>query len=230
MGTNIFNLSLDDQSPYPTAGLNFEAIKWCDKLIKRWPEIKIDLFVPAAYTRLEDKDFSFLTQYPEWVKQMNDLPFSNYHINPHGYFHARLSAGKHPRSNNDEFQYLNGPQARMVLDHMIDEFETAGLKHEKVFRAPGWKLSMSTAKVLTEMGFVIAGNQQYYDILKDRVPGMKYLITNWELREDCALKGDVFAAGHTSNWCDNFFCGKVYDRVVRLLELRKFEFKFLSEL
>lgn len=230
MEQRIFNLSLDDQSPYPTAGLNFEAVNWCDKLIKRWPDLKIDLFVPAAYTRLGDTNFAFLTKYPDWVKRMNDLPRENYRINPHGYFHARLSAGKHPKSNNDEFQYLSEQQASTVLGHMLGEFEAAGLKYEKVFRAPGWKLSTSTAKVLTELGFTIAGNQHYYDVLKDRVPGMCYLITNWELREDCVLKGNVFAAGHTSTWCDNFFDEKVYNRVVRLLEAGEFEFKFLGEL
>jgi hypothetical protein len=80
------------------------------------------------------------------------------------------------------------------------------------------------------MGFKIAGDQHYYNVLKDKVPGMRYLITNWELREECNINGDVFAAGHTSNWCDNFFSGKVYDRVVQLLERKQFDFKFLSEL
>jgi hypothetical protein len=223
---SIFSLSLDDQSPYPTAGLNFEAIDWCDKLIQRWPGVKIDLFVPAAYSRLTDKEPRFLSNYPDWIKRMNDLP-DNYHINYHGYYHKRLSV-KHGNSNNDEFQYLNRQQALTIVNHMMGEFQVAGLKAHKTFRAPGWKLSVDSANVLTELGFKIAGNKEYYDKLNGKVPGMQYSISNWDLNDDCVLSGDVFACGHTSVWTTNYFNEKALDRVLRLLDLRPFDFYFLN--
>jgi hypothetical protein len=224
---SIFNLSLDDQSPHVNAGLDFEAIGRCSKLIQRWPCLKIDLFVPAAYMRLGGQPH-FLTQHIDWVKRMNDLPDSNYRICYHGYYHARQSI-KYSASNNDEFQYLNELEARMVSEHMVKEFEMAGLKHCHTFRAPGWKLSASSAKVLTDMGFVIAGNQEYHDLLKDKVPSMRYITSNWDMNDECRLTGDVLAFGHTSNWCSNFLNEKVYDRVVQVLESREFEFRFLED-
>ena len=225
---SIFSLSLDDCCPHPKCTPFPGVIHLCNKLIKRWPDLKIDFFTSAAYARLNEDPY-FLTQYPDWVKQMNDLPSKNFRVNCHSYYHRRLSA-KHGNSNNNEMEKTSEKESRMLIEHMIGEFKTSGLKFERVFRPPGWHVGISAAKVLTEMGFVIAGNRKYFDLLKDKVPEMRYLITNWELREECILNGDVFAAGHTSNWCDNYFDKKTYDRVVKLLESRQFEFKFLSEL
>lgn len=224
---NYFNLSLDDQTPYKTAGLNFEAVKWCEKLIAHFPDIKIDLFTSAAYCRLNDREPRFLTQYPDWIKQMNNLSSTNFRVGCHGYYHCRFSA-KHQNSNNDEFQFLNESEAKVILEHMIKEFDASGLKYNKIFRPPGWKLSQPTAKVLTQMGFKIAGNKKYYDLLNGKVPGMKYIVSNWEMLDECKLTGNVLACGHTSNWCKNFFNEEVYNKVIKLLNTKQFEFKFLD--
>ena len=63
---NIFNLSLDDMSSHPQAGLNFESIYWCEKLIVQFPDIKINLFVPAKYARLGQRYYD-ISSYSKWA-------------------------------------------------------------------------------------------------------------------------------------------------------------------
>jgi Uncharacterized protein conserved in bacteria (DUF2334) len=222
---SVFNLSLDDVCAHPKCTPFPSIIDLCNKLIERWPGIKIDFFISSAYARLNEEPY-FLAQYPEWVKQMNELPAANFRFNTHGFWHRRLSK-QHGNSNNGEFEYLTKQQAHTVLVHMIGEFEAAGLKYEKVFRAPGFRLSRGSAEALTELGFSIAGKKDYS---KANIPGFRFTQANWNLREECTLAGDVLAAGHTSTWCDNYFGPEVCDRVVKLLETKSYKFKFLSEL
>jgi hypothetical protein len=223
----IFSLSLDDVGPHPKCDPFPHVIDRCNKLIERWPGIKIDFFTSAAYARLNEEPY-FLTQYPEWIKQMNELPAINFRVNAHGYWHRRLS-NKYGNSNNNEFEKTNEQETRILIEHMAGEFNAAGLKLERVFRAPGFHLGVEAVKVLREMGFVVAGNQQY-EKLKDQVPGLKYITSNWDCLADCTLAGDVLAVGHTSNWTPNYFGPEVYNKVVRCLETRPFTFRFLSEL
>lgn len=223
-----FNLSLDDFAPYKRSGLYFESIEWCDKLIEKYPEIKINLFVTAAFCRLGEQP-CYLTKNPEWVKKVNNLPKSNYSINFHGLYHRRTD-GKHPNSNNDEFMYLRGEQANVVIDTMIKEFDKAGLKHKNVFRPPGWKISTSATKALTDRGFIIAGNQSYYDLHKDRVPGLRWVSYNWDLTKLCDLSGDIYAFGHTSSWTNNYMDETRFKLIDDVLSKELFEFAFIEEL
>lgn len=230
----IFSLTLDDQSPHPDAGECFDSVGWCDKLIDKYPDFKVTLFVPAAYARLNSRPYH-LTKHPEWVRRMNDLPRENYCVGLHGLFHRRLSAdftfhtARDP-SNNDEFQFLNEYMANIVIGKMLEEFDSSGLQYSKVFRPPGWKISVSSAKVLTSRGILISGNEQYYDILKDKVPDMRWVGANWHLEEDAVPEGDIVAAGHTSNWVWNYLDKKRYDIICGVLEKQEYDFKFLQEM
>ena len=233
MSLKNLNLSLDDFSPHPKAGLNFESIKWCNDLIKKHPDIKINLFVPAAYCRLGEKP-CYLRNYPDWVKKVNELP-DNYRIGLHGFYHRRhpsdLAIHKlRQPSNNDEWQYLNLYWAKHLFDSMIEEFKIAGLKYNKVFRPPGWKISESATRVLMNEGFIIAGNSEYYKIYKNKISGLKWVSYNWDLLSKCNIKGDVLAFGHTSSWTNNYFDEKRFNLVCDLLDKERFEFKFLEEL
>jgi hypothetical protein len=223
----VFNLSLDDFSPHPRAGLNFESIQWCDRLIEKWPKVKINLFVPAAFARLGENPH-FLYNHPEWLGGVKNLP-SNYRINTHGYFHRRQNK-KYPPSNNDEFQYLNRKQAEAVIYNMTTTFNRTGLKYRKTFRPPAWKISRGAAEVLTECGFIIAGDQKYYQRHKD-IPKLRWISYNWDLNNPCSIKdGGILAFGHTSNWTSNYFCEKTYKYVVDLLNNDTFDFRFLEDL
>jgi len=223
---NVFNISLDDACPKKECNPFPEVIFWCNKLIEKYPNIKIDFFTSAAYCRLGEDPY-FLTNYLDWVKQANELPQKNYRFNAHSYFHRRISV-KFGNSNNNEVEKTSEQETKILIQHMIGEFNRSNFKYEKVFRAPGFHIGIAAAKVLTDFGFIIAGNEKYYNLLKD-VPKLKYLVYNWDMNDDCNLNKDIFAVGHTSNWTSNYFNEKIYNRVLKVLESREFEFKFLSE-
>src|SRR5690348_13909004 len=110
-----FNLSLDDMSPHPRAGLDFESIKWCDKLIETYPAMKINLFVPAAYGRLGEPSYNISDdENHEWAEKLKVLP-DNYRINLHGYKHRRSRKDwdfhRGIESNNNEWENLTYDQA-----------------------------------------------------------------------------------------------------------------------
>lgn len=223
-----FNLSLDDFSPHPRAGLNFESIYWCNKLIDIYPEIKIDLFVPAAYSRLGEAP-CFLSEHPEWIKRVISLP-DNYRICCHGYFHKRLSQ-KRGNSNNDEWQFLNEEQATVVFNHMVGEFQMAGLDYHKTFRPPGWKISQSAVKVLTDNNFIIAGSREYYDKISTKVSGSKWVLFNWDLVSQPPKCDTVVAYGHTSSWTNNYMNEDRFNLICDYLSKQNdVRFEFIADL
>lgn len=219
-----FNLSLDDFSPHPKAGLNFECIHWCDKLIEDFPDIKINLFVPAAYCRLGETPH-YISKYPQWIKKVNELS-ENYRINFHGMFHRRHPTDykahvKKAVSNNDEWQYLNTKQATELFEMMRDEFERAGIRYDnKIFRPPGWKISKEACDVLKQFDIIVAGDNRH---------SMSNISYNWDLTGPCHEYGDVFAYGHTSMWTNNYMNGDRYKMIFDFLKNREFNFIFLGE-
>lgn len=228
-----FNLSLDDFSPRVDSGKNFRSIFWCNKLIDEFPDIKIDLFIPAAYARLNDRVPSYLTKNMLWVKKVKELPQKNYRIGLHGLYHRRSTVdfGFHRKgqSNNDELQFLRSDEACIIFDRMIMEFDAAGIAYGKVLRPPGWKISTDFVRLLAQKRFVIAGDEHYYDIFKTRVPESKWVVTNWHVTPDFAVTGDVVASAHTTSWVHNFFDQERYELVCGVLRKREYEFKFLEE-
>lgn len=222
----VFNLSLDDMSPHKNAGLNFESIGFCKDIISVFPDFKVDLFVPAAYCRLGEQPL-FLSDNLEWVEKVKALP-SNFRICLHGYYHRRLSK-KHGNSNNDEWQFLDEKTAKMYFDHMIKEFKSVGLKHANVFRPPGWKISASSAKVLSDAGFVIAGNKDYEKKISPVVKTARWANYNWDLVGSNVPLGDIYAYGHTSNWTDNFFNEEQRDKLLKIFKNKKYDFVFIGE-
>jgi hypothetical protein len=218
-----FNLSLDDYSPHPRT----DNLTWCNKLIERYPNIKIDLFVPAAYCRLGEQP-NYLSKNLEWVDKANTLR-RNYGIGLHGLYHRRTGTSK-PNSNNDEFQYLSYSEANRVIDRMMDEFHTSGLKYKMVFRPPGWKVSASAATVLTKRGFIIAGDSNYHKQLKVAVPNMKWISYNWDMTKPCDINGDIFAYGHTSDWTNNYMNEERFNLICDVLDTDDFDFRFIEEL
>ena len=232
-GMKKFNLSLDDFNPHPGSGFYFESIWWCDKLIEKYPEIKIDLFVPGGFARLNDPSPFFLSKYPKWVEKVKRLP-SNYRINLHTYNHRRSRKDfkwhRGVESANNEWENLTYNEAVILLNLIEDEFKKVGLTYSNVFRPSGWHIGCEAAKLLTKRGYIIAGDTKYYKVLKDKVPGMKWVSYNWDMTGPCKVKGDVVAFGHTSEWCNNYMNRIRYNLIVSLLDSDKFDFRFIEEL
>ena len=224
VGMRRLVITLDDYSPRP--GTN--DLSWCNKLIEKYPDIKFNLFTPVAFCRLGENPY-YISNHPEWIGAVKNLPESNYRINFHGVFHRRTGS-KHPESNNDEFQFLNTNETKGKIYKMKTEFKKSGIKVCKTFRPPAWKISASAARVLTDDGFVIAGDNKYYQKLKDSVSGMKWVSWNWDMIGPPPNDNDVVIFSHSSSWTNNYFDKKVYSKILELLDDNKFEFKFIEEL
>lgn len=232
---NLFNFSLDDFCPHPDAGLFFESISLCDKLIEQFPEFKVNLFIPAAFARINENPV-FLMSHGDWVKRVSSLSPNNYRINFHGVFHRRLSE-KFGNSNNDEFQYLDKNQTEVLISVMMNEFSRAGLKNSvKTFRPPGWKLSVYAAEALTKNGFIIAGNPKHEEVIRWHVRNMRWVNFNHDLADDYEKIKIVYPNvvkaiyGHTSNWTNNYFDKHKYEMMLSLLSEHKYKFEFIENL
>ena len=227
--SHCFNLSLDDFSPRPQTN----NLEWCDRLIERCPDVKIDLFVPGAYARLSDKKPFYLTEHPEWVRKANALP-ENYNICMHGMFHRRKVDGykKYHNSANDEWEHLSENEALDRMRLMINEFENAGLRYSKVFRPPGWRISLDATRALINNGFIIAGDKNHYNKYKKKIKNLHehWIAYDWDMTGKCVKEGSILAYGHISSWCNNYFDQERYNMVLDLLESGKFDFRFLEGL
>jgi len=216
-----FNLNLDDFSPHPRTNNLF----WCNKLVDKYPEIKINLFIPAAYCRLGEKPY-YLSKYPEWVENTKKLP-NNYKINLHGFYHSRTD-NRYLRSNNNEFEYLDRRETLIVLDNILSEFKKAGLRYDKTFRAPGWHISLDSVKVLTEAGYIIAGNKVYYKAYDGKVPNMKWVNYNYDFVSNIPTE-DIIAFGHTSDWTNNYMNEERFNQIDKILSKEEFQFNFIED-
>jgi hypothetical protein len=214
-------------SPHPRAGLDFESIRWCDKIIEKYPDIKINLFVPAAYARLGEEPV-VLSLCRDWLDKVGRLPARNYRINYHGFNHRRISK-EYGNSNNDEWQYLTRSQTKSLFNKMIEMLAWSRLPVFDTFRPPGWKISQEAAQFLTEKGFLIAGSEEYYSKLKDKIRGLKWISYNWDMTGPCEVKGNIVAVGHTSDWTNNYMNEERYNLVVDLLDGEEFDFRFIEE-
>jgi hypothetical protein len=220
----LFNLSLNCANPDTRCNPFAGPIDLCMKLLKRWPELKIDMFTSAAYAAFQDNPI-YLSEHTEWIKLMNELP-ANFRVNCGGYFHRRLSVA-HGNSNNGEFEHTTRTETSLLLKHAMDEFNRAGLKCSKVFRAPGFKLGIEAALELNKQGFTISCDSKSHDVFKDL--GIKLVVSNWNVKDSCREPGDVMAFGSCLTSSNNYFDKTVYDMITRLLGSREFEFKLLEE-
>lgn len=225
--TPIFNLSLDDFSPHPRT----QDLTYCNHLISFFPDIKIDLFVPAAYGRLGEKTYPILDK--PWLQFVKSLP-PNYKVNLHGFYHRRTKADfswhSGHNSNNNEWELLNELQATYLLDRMEASFRGAKLKHAKVFRPPGWYISQDAARVLRKRGYLVAGDKKHMGKQK-KEDKIGWVLYNYDMTGPWQrVDQDCFAFGHTSDWTNNFMDETRFRYLKSLLEAEKFEFKFLEEM
>jgi hypothetical protein len=223
-----FLLSLDDYSPCP----NTNNLFWANKLIEKFPDIKIDLFVSAGYCRLKDKYPYYLYRHLDWVKSTKELP-NNYRINLHGLLHRRsiydFEFHTGIESNNNEWENLNYKQASFLLDGIEKIFNKVDLKYAKVFRPPGFHIGKEAVKLLTDRGYLIAGSEKYYNKYKD-IENLKWVSYNWDLITTPQPKENVYAFGHTSDWTNNYLNEDKYNKIVEILNNNKYEFSFIEEL
>ena len=229
---NKFNLSLDDYSPHKAT----RDLTWANKLIEQYPNIKIDLFIPAAFCRLQegrliDYGPNYLSKNLDWVEEVKQLK-PNYNICLHGFYHRRSKKDyawnkSYEESNNDEFRYLVYRQAEVLLNRIEEEFDKVGLKYKKVFRPPAWKISSEAVKLLKDRGYMIAGSKEWEK--SNSEAKVKWISYNWDLLTK-PPEGDVVAYGHTSNWTTNYMNEERYNTIMNFLKDKQFDFRFIEEM
>jgi hypothetical protein len=153
--SNLVNISIDDVSPHPFSST--KVIDQCFEIIKYFPSIKFTLFVPAAYWRTMRKDIATkeplrIDMFPDFCKQISNLPDKNFEIGYHGLFH-----GIPGKSDNDEMKSLDYTQSKALIQNMIEIVENAGLKNifKPIIRPPAWRMSPQAIKAFRDSGFKI---------------------------------------------------------------------------
>ena len=201
-------IDLDDWYPYST-GLNemFE-------LKKHYPGFKISLFTipfPASFTFKNGvaKDFN-MKKYQDWSKLMNKLDWIQ--IIMHGTMHIK-----------NEWN-CNRKKAKALLKASENVFKQAGMKYEKIFKAPYWQLSQDALDVLYENGYAIALNPE--SPLRLNIPkDMNIYLFNHNLKGLFPNEEHIKSHGHISNYNNAFI-----ERLGLLCSLpTNIKFKFVSQ-
>jgi len=154
------NISIDDVTPHPLSST--KVLDRCHELIEEFEDIKFTLFIPTSYWRTmppqegrpdtRTADPFQIDLHPEFCKELKSLPKKNFELGFHGHFH-----GIPRKSNNDEFQHMNHPQALDRFKLMFDTAEKAGIKDsmQPIFRPPAWRMSADAIRAAKELGIEI---------------------------------------------------------------------------
>ncbi len=137
----LVNISIDDVTPHPFSSTR--VLEQCFSLINKFPDIKFTLFIPTSYWRTVKPSIATshplqLDRFPDFCKQIRELPAENFEIGFHGHYH-----GIPGKSDNDELQDLNYAQAKEVIASMKKTVKDAGLEgvYRPIIRPPDHALS-----------------------------------------------------------------------------------------
>jgi len=206
------NISIDDVCPHPNSGVNI--LNCCFDLISCYPDIKFTLFVPMAYTRLNESTYN-LCDYFDFCDKIRNLPKKNFEFGWHGYHH-----GINGKSHNDEFAYLEYSDANKIISLMFGVAEKAGIKQlfSPIFRPPAFRLSDGAFKALVDNGidvFALAPLKDYdYSYIDGSVK-----IFNWNAmppKYPIVKNEDLNIVYHASTWSNNLLDGE------KVVELKRF--------
>lgn len=148
---SLVNLSIDDISPHPQSST--AVLKYCFKVIEKFPDVKFTLFVPVAYWRTQGPTSTLnplsIDRFPAFCDELKRLPKSNFELAYHGLYH-----GIPGKSNNDELQRVSLSEARGIIDTMKAIATNAGLINEfkGVLRPPAWRMSPDAFQACIEAG------------------------------------------------------------------------------
>mgnify|MGYP003111768864 FL=1 len=146
------NVSIDDICPHPRSST--KVLERCFELIEIFPKIKFSLFIPMAYWRTQRRGTItpqplFISKFPEFCYEVEDLPEENFELGWHGFFH-----GIPQKSDNNEFDGVDYEKATLILNNMFKEADKAGIRERfsPILRAPNWKMSAGTFEAANDLG------------------------------------------------------------------------------
>ena len=141
------NISIDDISPHPRSSIG--VINRCFELLEWNGSIKFTLFVPMAFTRLNEESYD-ISDYPYFCDYLRKLPQSNFELGWHGYYHGIIG-----KSNNDEFRYLGYDDAMELLKKMFNKAQHNNLSFSPIFRPSAFRMSPSVFRACLDSGIKI---------------------------------------------------------------------------
>lgn len=142
---NKLNISIDDVSPHPKSSI--KVLDRCFELIDVFPNIKFTLFIPMAYTRLNEKSY-YISEHPDFCETLKNLPTNNFELGWHGYFHGIIG-----KSNNDEFKSVSYDEAIVIFNKMYAEADKSNIRgfFKPILRPSAFRMSPTSILASKDM-------------------------------------------------------------------------------
>lgn len=209
------NISIDDICPHPKS--TTRVLDQCYRLIDNFADIKFTLFIPMAYTRLNEKSYNIKDD-SGFCDTLRNLDMNHFELAWHGFLHGIPGV-----SNNDEFRYLNLDKATNVINKMFDAAKEANLtdKFKPILRPPAFWMSEDSFIACRNSGIKILALSPYKeynnrDVKFNKVAKVIYF--------DCLppvyplLKKDkIEIVYHASEWNKNILDNKQVGELSRFL-------------
>tara|TARA_Y100000592_G_scaffold99358_1_gene175095 strand:+ start:16 stop:732 length:717 start_codon:yes stop_codon:yes gene_type:complete len=151
----LVNISIDDVTPHPFSST--KVLDQCFSLVDKFPNIKFTLFIPTSYWRTVKPSIATnrplqLDLFPEFCKEIRDLPAENFEVGFHGHHH-----GIPGKSDNDELRDLSYAQSKEIIAVMRKIVKDAGLKdvYKPIIRPPAWRMSPEAIRAFRDENFQI---------------------------------------------------------------------------
>jgi len=219
------NISIDDICPHPKSSVN--VLKKCSDLIDVFPDIKFTLFVPMAYTRLNEESYH-LRDYPRLCDTLRELDKKYFELGWHGYLHGIVG-----KSHNDEFRHLNTDDAITVLNNMFKEANAAKLMHDfkSILRPPAFYMSDGSFEACKKMGIEMLALSPYADYRNRNIEFAKAIYFDALPPIYPLIKKDkIEIVYHASEWSKNFLNDELANDLIKFLSLEsKPEFVFMED-
>ena len=228
------NISIDDVSPHPRSSI--KVVEVCKGLIKRFPDIKFSLFIPAAYWRSINCGHKTATssplnidEYDRFCTYLKSLPQNNFELCYHGLFH-----GIPHKSNNDEFHHLNYEEAIEKFNTMFEITKRAGLYKDfkKIFRPPAWRMSPDSIKAAQDVGIEILAlspdeyAKKTYQGADEAFKSVVYYNVNPPFKK-LKLFNKTEIVYHACEWDKNYLSVKMANELIEFLQNRNEEVSFV---
>lgn len=207
--------------------LEFDDLHWhnsvncidiIETLVKRFPPIILNFFVPAKYNHLA------LYENVDWCNRLRHfIESGNVNLAIHGLTHEYK-----------EFEKLQYKDVRFRINEAESILNTAKLPFQKVFRGPYWSINRSTYECLIDLEYThVYSHTSYHNLntlFTSQIPVVYY---NWNLKDSYGTfenmpKKIIVAHGHTGNVCGNGIA-ESFDRICNALENNSFEFLTLQD-
>lgn len=203
--------------------MEFDDFHWAEEvncidivehLIKRYPPIIINMFVPPNYLGRQ------LSANESWCKRvLGMIDGGNLNLAVHGLCHYQ-----------EEYKFKRYNEVRSDLTLIDKYFRDAEFPYQKVFRGPHWGLNEDTFRALIDCGYTHVYSHKNYEDLNNKFKDqIKIVYYNWNLKDNYGILENeletniMVAHGHTSNVCGNGIQESL-KRICNVFDSTSFEF------